>query len=437
MRTILCLAILMGAAAAARAQQVQLLEADVKDSGSAKDSSEDGMVQVIAPSEDKPAEAAKPAAAAPAAPVAAAPEVKVSTAAAKPVARVNKKKKAASAAQVKASTAAVAAAQPAAPAAAPAAPVAAAPAKAAPAPGKTAAVPAKAQPPAPAPAAEKKLSPIGAALKPAPETAAPVKPAAPARPAQHKPAPPAPTPAPEAGAGFSVGKHHVVSGGDTLWGISGKYYSDPHKWGKIYNANLKTVSNPDRIYPKDELVIPDISEEVRPVAAAKPAAPAAPAAVPAPAPVPAPQPEAAPLPAAKPADPELVQGFSPSDLSEEMPVDQKEWGNNVLVVKDSWREDGQVTGKEKASRDEDEEGLTLTGGIIGITMSAQAKVKIGDYLAVYMKGGDAYDKGGKRMGREIQAVGMAEVISADGTAVKARVLDAVTPVVKGYVVKKR
>ena len=60
--------------------------------------------------------------------------------------------------------------------------------------------------------------------------------------------------------GFRVLKRHVIVPGDTLWDLAAKYYNNPFMWGRIYNANFSTVSNPDRIYPKNELIIPDISE---------------------------------------------------------------------------------------------------------------------------------------------------------------------------------
>ena len=265
----------------------------------------------------------------------------------------------------------------------------------------------KRQPPAPAKAA------------PAPKPAAPVKAVA------------APAPA-----GLQAGKTHTVSGGDTLWDLSEKYYQDPYKWGKIYNANLQTVEDPDRIYPREELVIPDITEEVRPVR--KPAAvsgsdtfrepgvsvsevrqPAA----------------AAPRPApARPGD-AFIDAYD--QLSEEMPEHHKEWGTGVKIVPEGWREDGVITAKLKNDDDFLNEAMAVSGEMLQIAMNDSGQVKPGDYLAIYLKGSMAYDKAGKELGREVQPAGLAEVISVDGSEVKARIVEAVTAITKGFIVKKR
>jgi len=60
-------------------------------------------------------------------------------------------------------------------------------------------------------------------------------------------------------------KIHKVVDGETLWGISSKYYNDGFKWGKIYNANSNIIKNPDLIFPGMEIKIPEIKEEIKPV----------------------------------------------------------------------------------------------------------------------------------------------------------------------------
>jgi hypothetical protein len=51
---------------------------------------------------------------------------------------------------------------------------------------------------------------------------------------------------------------HIVSRGDTLWGIAAKqrYYGDGRKWRLIYSANKATVHNPRRIFARQKLLIP-------------------------------------------------------------------------------------------------------------------------------------------------------------------------------------
>ena len=59
----------------------------------------------------------------------------------------------------------------------------------------------------------------------------------------------APQPAPD--------RLHTVQPGETLWGISQSYLSDPFLWPEIYRLNVGTVRDPARIYPRQQLVLPD------------------------------------------------------------------------------------------------------------------------------------------------------------------------------------
>lgn len=301
-----------------------------------------------------------------------------------------------------------------------------------------------------------------AAVKPAAARPAAAQPAA-AKPAAVKPAKahkaaarrPARIPPPETSTvttgGFAVDRRHKVSGGDTLWDLSGKYYGNPYKWGKIYNANVNTVANPDRIYPKEELIIPGITDEVKP-AALKPAQ------------VKAAEPsasdtvtrgefsssdetttadaEAVPV-VSEPVSPVVrinVQGddlavYERNDLSSEMPVDQKEWSSFMKVVPDDWVDDGVVFSKTKTDTESVEDGLSFTGELVSIRMRPGVEVKKGDFLTVYIKGAPAFDKKGVRLGREIQPAGVVEVLGVEGDMVKARVRDASSVINKGLVVK--
>jgi nucleoid-associated protein YgaU len=57
--------------------------------------------------------------------------------------------------------------------------------------------------------------------------------------------------------------NYTVVRGDHLWGISKKkeHYGNGFAWPKIYNANRDKIKNPDLIYPKQELTIPNLTEE--------------------------------------------------------------------------------------------------------------------------------------------------------------------------------
>ena len=57
---------------------------------------------------------------------------------------------------------------------------------------------------------------------------------------------------------------YIIKEGDCLWNISKKYYDNPYLWPKIWEAN-PYITNPDLIFPDDQLVIPGIdaaAEEV-------------------------------------------------------------------------------------------------------------------------------------------------------------------------------
>src|SRR5688572_21300864 len=84
---------------------------------------------------------------------------------------------------------------------------------------------------------------------------------------------------------------HTVVPGNTLWGLSERYYNDPYRWPRIYEANRGVVEDPHWIYPGEELVIPDVlaTEQVVQQVTVEPA--------PAPAP---PAPEVRPLEAGEP-----------------------------------------------------------------------------------------------------------------------------------------
>jgi nucleoid-associated protein YgaU len=51
-------------------------------------------------------------------------------------------------------------------------------------------------------------------------------------------------------------QQYTVNAGDTLSHLALRFYGSTHKWPKIYDANAKTLKNPDYIYIGQELLIP-------------------------------------------------------------------------------------------------------------------------------------------------------------------------------------
>ena len=53
---------------------------------------------------------------------------------------------------------------------------------------------------------------------------------------------------------------YTVQSGDTLWKISAAHYGEGSKYMKIFEANSDLLEHPDRIYPGQELSIPNLED---------------------------------------------------------------------------------------------------------------------------------------------------------------------------------
>lgn len=71
---------------------------------------------------------------------------------------------------------------------------------------------------------------------------------------------PAEAPAAEAGPEENNGKTYTVESGDTLWKISEEVYGNGSNYMKIFEANKDLLDSPDRIFPGQELVIPELED---------------------------------------------------------------------------------------------------------------------------------------------------------------------------------
>ncbi|MBN1634408.1 MAG: LysM peptidoglycan-binding domain-containing protein [Ignavibacteria bacterium] len=52
------------------------------------------------------------------------------------------------------------------------------------------------------------------------------------------------------------GNTYTVKSGDTLSGIAKQFYGNANKYMDIFNANKDKLSDPNKIYPGQELIIP-------------------------------------------------------------------------------------------------------------------------------------------------------------------------------------
>ena len=66
----------------------------------------------------------------------------------------------------------------------------------------------------------------------------------------------APAVAPQPTTTFSSGKTYVVVKGDSLSKIAKREYGDASRWRMIYEANKDVITDPDLIYPGQELKVP-------------------------------------------------------------------------------------------------------------------------------------------------------------------------------------
>ncbi len=232
----------------------------------------------------------------------------------------------------------------------------------------------------------------------------------------------------------SEGRHTVVNG-ETLWDLAGRYYGDPFQWGRIYSANLDKVANPDRIYPNEEISIPelagteksgtDIASEADTISGADDTSVTGPVV-------------AAEGSLLSPGEGDALSRNDLSLLSEEIPKDQQEWtGNTPKIVPGNWRGDGVIVAKLCDDSDSMAGGLTEPGDRVLIKTITPAAFRPGDMLGAYMKGAAAYDtRTGMELGVKLQRTGTLKVISVSGKKIIAGVLNAETSVDQGQLIAR-
>lgn len=243
-----------------------------------------------------------------------------------------------------------------------------------------------------------------------------------------------------------AGAHRVVTG-DTLWDLAGSYLRDPFQWTRIYEANRSRITNPDLIYPDQELVIPSVDAA---------AALEAPAEVPAPvveetAPVAAPETVVAEEtpPAAEPAVEETAMAEEPApavneaeEIAAAVSSAKKKASSasgagfmggvaDTFIADENWEYDGYII------RDRELKMMISQGDVVYLNVGASAGVKskmVANVFRVGRKVKDPYLK--KPTGRLVKRVGTVVItghISDEGcTAV---VTNSLEPIRIGDIVK--
>ena len=58
-----------------------------------------------------------------------------------------------------------------------------------------------------------------------------------------------------AGGASGAYTNYTIKSGDTLWGIAQRYNTT---WQFLYNLNRDKISNPDKIYPGQVILVPNV-----------------------------------------------------------------------------------------------------------------------------------------------------------------------------------
>lgn len=201
---------------------------------------------------------------------------------------------------------------------------------------------------------------------------------------------------------------YVVKKGDTLWGISRDLFQDPLLWPRLWETN-SFISNPNLIYPGDQLVVPgkDLNPAAPVAEAPAPSAPAQTVEAPPPAPPVAAAPPPAPVeaqPAPEPPVPPASRHAmicSPGLVPEQM-VDRVGIGTLVMSA-------------------EERVMLSMEDRVV-VGLDDNRSVRTGDRLLVAREGRRLiHPRTGESAGRVLYAVGLLDVTDVQGRVVQARV----------------
>jgi len=199
-------------------------------------------------------------------------------------------------------------------------------------------------------------------------------------------------------------KFYLVQIGDTLWKIAKKFYNNPQEWKRIYSANPR-IKNPDRIYPGETLIIPlEITIEAI-----------------------APTEKITPLLEEKEEEKVEITTLTPQPTVElgetkEIPISRDKYlkmkfspGN--FLVPEKWQFDGSIT------QEKEKKILISAGDIVYLNIGNKKGLKPGMYGFVCRKGEKVYDsKTDEFKGRNIQRIGIIEIIDSKENTSSARVV---------------
>ncbi|HOX22286.1 MAG TPA: LysM peptidoglycan-binding domain-containing protein [Elusimicrobiales bacterium] len=256
---------------------------------------------------------------------------------------------------------------------------------------------------------------------------------------------------------------HLVTDGDTLWDLAGKYCGQPFQWEKLYEANKSVIKDPHWIYPKMKLDIPSCGlqtpaplavPEAKPVAEPEmKSAPTAESAVaqekkPASVKIEEAEETAVELDAAAPEPSKPAEGrevvskgnYTPMTapkmvVSDRMPKDMT-WGipsSEAERLTTDWKADGKVRYANMEDKDDD---LADLGDVIQIKITSGVKLKPGDYLKLYRMGVPEKDANGKVVALLAQHSALVKVTSVDGSKVLGEIVRLFNPVEKDDLAKK-
>ena len=231
-------------------------------------------------------------------------------------------------------------------------------------------------------------------------------------PADRAPAPAAGSPAERAAADLGPGGTYVVKRGDTLAAIAQRFLGDARRWREIWERN-RFITNPNRIFPGDTLVIPGF--EAPPKAAAPPPPPPKAEAPPPPPPPAEPPRVAAPPPPLPPPPPALP--VAPPDII-----------TCASVVADV---PGRL-GVGSIIHGTDQKLILSFGDTLELAMDPGAQVAVGDrFLIQRTEGPVRHPRTNQILGTHVRPVGVVEITQVQGPAVRGRVLLSCAPVAPG------